>query len=152
VHWDFVFLSQSPGLIDIHVHVYTVTGERGYFPGDNSVYPDGFTFRLGVPRSPMPGARDGEISRTSNSELSIDGGLECRPTAEMALRHKGLIIGVKTAQYTGPDWTTCRTRRRSGNDSEYPDFGTDHAERPVSELVTRDAKNLIPLTESSRRA
>jgi hypothetical protein len=32
------------------------------------------------------------------------------------------------------------------------DFGTDHAERPVSELVTRDAKNPIPLAESSRRS
>src|SRR6185503_4367807 len=38
----------SPGLIDIHVHVYAGTGERGSYEGDNSVYPDGFTFRSGV--------------------------------------------------------------------------------------------------------
>jgi hypothetical protein len=38
------------GLIDIHVHVYAGTGERGSFAGDNSVYPDGFTFRVGVIR------------------------------------------------------------------------------------------------------
>ena len=38
----------TPGLIDIHGHVYTGTGERGSYAGDNSVYPDGFTFRVGV--------------------------------------------------------------------------------------------------------
>src|SRR5262245_9235419 len=38
----------TPGLIDIHVHVFAGTGERRSFAGDNSVYPDGFTFRAGV--------------------------------------------------------------------------------------------------------
>jgi len=38
----------TPGVIDIHVHVYTGTGERNSYAGDNSVYPDGFTFRVGV--------------------------------------------------------------------------------------------------------
>src|SRR4030088_240194 len=38
----------TPGLIDIHVHVYAGTGERRSYAGDNSVYPDGFTFRSGV--------------------------------------------------------------------------------------------------------
>src|ERR1700689_5393068 len=37
-----------PGLIDMHVHVYAGTGQRGAYCGDNSVYPDGFTFRSGV--------------------------------------------------------------------------------------------------------
>ena len=38
----------TPGLVDIHVHVYAGTGERGSYAGDNSVYPDGFTLRVGV--------------------------------------------------------------------------------------------------------
>src|SRR5437762_7113148 len=38
----------TPGLIDIHVHVFAGTGERGSYAGDSSVYPDGFTFRAGV--------------------------------------------------------------------------------------------------------
>src|SRR5436853_5108357 len=38
----------TPGLVDIHVHVYAGTGQRGTYSGDNSVYPDGFTFRSGV--------------------------------------------------------------------------------------------------------
>src|SRR5260370_13499553 len=38
----------TPGLVDIHVHVYAGTGEPGSYAGDNSQYPDGFTFRVGV--------------------------------------------------------------------------------------------------------
>src|SRR5262245_61954532 len=38
----------TPGLVDIHVHVYAGTGERGSYAGDNSQYPDGFTLRSGV--------------------------------------------------------------------------------------------------------
>jgi dihydroorotase len=45
---DVSGLYVSPGLIDIHVHVYAGTGERGSYAGDNSVYPDGFTYRTGV--------------------------------------------------------------------------------------------------------
>src|ERR687891_1550112 len=45
---DVTGLYVTPGLVDIHVHVYTGTGERRSYAGDNSVYPDGFTFRSGV--------------------------------------------------------------------------------------------------------
>src|SRR5262245_22042986 len=38
----------TPGLVDLHVHVYAGTGERGSYAGDNSLYPDGFTLRSGV--------------------------------------------------------------------------------------------------------
>src|SRR5437762_11603210 len=30
----------TPGLVDIHVHVFAGTGERSSYAGDNSVYPD----------------------------------------------------------------------------------------------------------------
>src|SRR5262245_16694084 len=33
----------TPGLVDLHTHVYAGTGERGSYAGDNSVYPDGFS-------------------------------------------------------------------------------------------------------------
>src|SRR5581483_8796750 len=38
----------TPGLVDVHVHAYAGTGAKGAYAGDNSVYPDGFTFRSGV--------------------------------------------------------------------------------------------------------
>src|SRR5262245_34324022 len=45
---DVSDLYVTPGLVDIHVHVYAGTGMRGAYSGDNSVYADGFTFRSGV--------------------------------------------------------------------------------------------------------
>ena len=45
---DVSGLYVTPGLVDIHAHVYAGTGERGSYAGDNSVYPDGFTLRVGV--------------------------------------------------------------------------------------------------------
>jgi dihydroorotase len=45
---DVAGLYVTPGLVDIHTHVYAGTGRRGAYDGDNSVYPDGFTFRSGV--------------------------------------------------------------------------------------------------------
>ena len=45
---DVSGLYVTPGLVDIHVHVYAGTGMRGAYSGDKSVYPDGFTFRSGV--------------------------------------------------------------------------------------------------------
>ena len=45
---DVSGLYVTPGLIDLHAHVYAGTGERNSYAGDNSVYPDGFSFRVGV--------------------------------------------------------------------------------------------------------
>src|SRR5438093_4211477 len=45
---DVTGLHVVPGLVDIHTHVYAGTGEKGSYAGDNSVYPDGFTLRVGV--------------------------------------------------------------------------------------------------------
>ena len=45
---DVSGLYVTPGLIDIHTHVFAGTGEKGSYAGDNSVYPDGFTLRAGV--------------------------------------------------------------------------------------------------------
>jgi len=155
----------TPGLVDIHVHVYAGTGEQGSYAGDNSVYPDGFTFRAGVTTvadAGCAGWRNFEdfkqrvIDRSKTRVLAfinivgngMRGGkfeqdladMEARPTAEMALRHKGLIIGVKTAHYAGPEWTPVERAVEAGTLANIPvmvDFGINHAERPLSELVTR---------------
>ena len=155
----------TPGLVDIHVHVYAGTGERGSYAGDNSVYPDGFTFRAGVTTvadAGCAGWRNFEdfkqriIDRSKTRVLAfinivgngMRGGkfeqdladMEAKPTAEMALRHKDLIIGVKTAHYAGPEWTPVERAVEAGMIANIPvmvDFGINHAERPLSELVTR---------------
>src|SRR5262249_33264644 len=45
---DVSGLYVTPGLVDIHVHVFAGTGEKNSYAGDNSLYPDGFTLRVGV--------------------------------------------------------------------------------------------------------
>src|SRR5262249_37140143 len=155
----------TPGLVDIHVHVYAGTGEQGSYAGDNSVYPDGFTFRAGVTTvadAGCAGWRNFEdfkqriIDRSKTRVLAfinivgkgMRGGkfeqdladMDAKPTAEMALRHKNLIIGVKTGHYAGPEWTPVERAVEAGTLANIPvmvDFGINHAERPLSELVTR---------------
>src|SRR3989442_5495321 len=155
----------TPGLVDIHVHVFAGTGERGSYAGDNSVYPDGFTLRSGVTTvadAGCAGWRNFEdfkqriIDRSKTRVLALlnivghgmRGGkfeqdladMEAKPTAEMALRYKGLIVGVKTAHYAGPEWTPVERAVEAGTLANIPvvvDFGSNHPERPVSELVTR---------------
>jgi len=155
----------TPGLVDIHVHVYAGTGERGSYAGDNSLYPDGFTLRSGVTTvadAGCAGWRNFEdfkqriIDRSKTRVLAflnivgngMRGGafeqnladMEAKPTAEMALRHKGLVVGVKTAHYEGPEWTPVERAVEAGTLANIPvmvDFGSNRPERPMSELVTK---------------
>jgi dihydroorotase len=155
----------TPGLVDIHVHVFAGTGERGSYAGDNSLYPDGFTFRAGVTTvadAGCAGWRNFEdfkqhiIDRSKTRVLvflNIVGhgmrgakyendlsDMEAKPAAEMALRYKGLIVGIKTAHYAGPEWTPVERAVEAGTLANIPvmvDFGTNRKERPMSELVTK---------------
>ena len=154
-----------PGLVDIHTHVYAGTGEKGSYAGDNSVYPDGFTLRAGVTTVADAGSsgwrnfedfkqRIVDRSRTRVLALlnivghGMRGGafeqdladMAVRPTVEMASRHRGLIVGVKTAHYSGPEWTPVERAVEAGISADVPvmvDFGARRAERPVAELVTK---------------
>jgi dihydroorotase len=66
--------------------------------------------------------------------------MEAKPTAEMALRHKDVVVGVKTAHYAGPEWTPVEHAVEAGTLAKIPvmvDFGTDHPERPLDQLVTK---------------
>ena len=155
----------TPGLIDIHVHVYTGTGEPRSYAGDNSLYPDGYTFRAGVTTvadAGCAGWRNFEdfkqrvIDRAKTRVLAfiniVGNGMrgakyendladmQAKPTAEMAQKYKGLIIGVKTAHYAGPEWTPVEQAVEAGTIANIPvmvDFGSNRKERPMSELVTK---------------
>ena len=45
---DVTGLYVTPGLVDIHTHMYATPGHRNAWAGDNSILPDGFSFRVGV--------------------------------------------------------------------------------------------------------
>ena len=155
----------TPGLVDIHVHVYAGTGERGSYAGDNSVYPDGFTLRSGVTTVVDAGSsgwrsfddfKNRVIDRSKTRVLAflniVGAGMrgdtfeqnlsdmEAKPTADMALRHKGVIVGIKTAHYNGPEWTPVERAVDAGTQANIPvmvDFGANRPERPMAELVTK---------------
>ena len=155
----------TPGLIDIHVHVYASTGEPHSYAGDNSVWPDGFTLRNGVTTVADAGSsgyksfedfKQHIIDRSKTRVLAflniVGAGMrgpkyednladmQPQPAADMAKRHKGLIIGIKTAHYAGPEWTPVENAVKAGTLANIPvmvDFGTDHPERPLAVLVTK---------------
>ena len=155
----------TPGLIDIHVHVYASTGEAHSYAGDNSVWPDGFTLRNGVTTVADAGSsgyknfddfKEHIIDRSKTRVLAflniVGAGMrgpkyennladmQPEPAADMAKRHKGLIIGIKTAHYAGPEWTPVENAVKAGTLANIPvmvDFGTDHPERPLAVLVTK---------------
>jgi dihydroorotase len=155
----------TPGLIDIHVHVYASTGELHSYAGDNSVYPDGFTLRSGVTTAADAGSsgyknfEDFKSHVIDHSKtrilafLNIVGAgmrgpkyednqadMEAAPAAAMAKRYPGVIIGIKTAHYTGPEWTPVEHAVQAGTEAHIPvmvDFGSNRKERPISVLLTQ---------------
>src|SRR5437763_10764080 len=158
----------TPGLVDIHVHVYAGTGERGSYAGDNSLYPDGFTLRSGVTTVADAGSsgwrsfddfKNRIIDRSKTRVLAflniVGAGMrgdkfeqnlsdmEAKPTADMAMRHKGLIIGIKTAHYAGPEWAPVERAVEAGTQANIPvmvDFGAHRPERPMAELGTQQLR------------
>ena len=60
--------------------------------------------------------------------------------ADMAKRHPGLIVGIKTAHYAGPEWTPVEHAVEAGKLANIPvmvDFGTNWPQRPISVLLTQ---------------
>ena len=154
----------TPGLIDIHVHVYT--GEKGsaYAAGPNAVPIDAFSLRscvTTVADAGSPGWRnfedykariiDGSKTRVT-AFLNIVGhgmaggkfeqdlnDMEVKPTADMALKHKGVIVGIKSAHYNGPEWAPYERAVEAGRIANIPvmvDFGSARV-RTIKELFER---------------
>jgi dihydroorotase len=160
---DVTGLYVTPGLVDIHVHVFAGTGERRSYAGDNSVYPDGFTLRSGVTTVADAGcagwrnfeelkARIIDRSRTRVlAFLNIVGNgmrgvrfeqdlndMDPRRAAEMAQRHKGLIVGIKTAHYMGRDFAAVDRALAAGEIAGIPimvDFGRVAPQKSLAELL-----------------
>src|SRR5215470_17898014 len=155
----------APGLVDIHVHVYAGTGMRGAYSGDNSVYPDGFTFRSGVTTvvdagssgwRNFPDFKDRVIDRSKTRVFALlnivgkgmGGGpieqdvndMDAEATAKRAMEYKDTVVGVKTAHYAGPEWIPVERAVQAGTKANIPvmvDFGNFRPERPYRELVTK---------------
>jgi dihydroorotase len=154
----------TPGLIDIHAHVYSGTGQAGVLTGDQSVYPDGFTFRVGVTTVVDAGTagwrnfedfKDRVIDRSKTRVLVLlniaglgmsganeqdQSDMEPGPLAEMAKKHSSIVVGVKSAHFGGPEWISVENAVKAGEMANIPvmvDFGANKPERPISELFMK---------------
>ncbi len=154
----------TPGLIDLHVHVYAGTGEKGSYAGDLSLYPDGYTFRNGVTTVVDAGSsgwrnfddfKDRVIDRSKTrvlAELNIVGAgmrgpkyednlddMDGKLTGEKAKKFPGVIVGIKSAHFTGPEWKPFDQAVIAGNIADVPvmiDYGARRIERTLLELVS----------------
>lgn len=159
-------LHVTPGLIDIHVHVFAGEKKNDYAGGDWSLYPDGHTLRscvTTVADAGSSGWRNFEDFKTRVidpsktrvlSFINIVGAgmgsgpieqnvadMEVKPTADMALKHKDLIVGVKSAHFTGAEWTPYERAEEVGRLASIPvmvDFGSNtRAGRSLHDLLTK---------------
>jgi dihydroorotase len=163
---DASHLYVTPGLVDMHVHVFAGEKRNTYAGGDLSVPPDGFTLRncvTTVADAGSSGWRSFDDFKTRIIDhsktrvvafLNIAGvgmregqleqnlaDMEVEPTAAMAMKHKGLIVGIKTAHYMGPEWTPYEKAEEVGRIAGIPvmvDFGSNlRAGRPIAVLFSK---------------
>ncbi|MGH9721146.1 MAG: amidohydrolase/deacetylase family metallohydrolase [Bryobacteraceae bacterium] len=159
---DLRGLYVTPGLIDLHVHVFSTTGIRDAWAGDNSIQPDAFSFRTGVTTMVDAGSsgwrnfetfRHGVIDRARTRVLALiniaglgmitdiveQADFEPGRVAELASKHKDVVVGVKSAHYQKPDWASVDGAVEAGKMAGIPimvDFGYFLPERPYWQLVT----------------
>jgi dihydroorotase len=152
----------TPGLIDIHVHMFPGTADR-YSAGALSVPPDGFTLRSCVTTVADAGSsgwrnfsdfktRIIDQSKTRvTAFLNIVGSgmagiaeqniadMDAKATADMVRKHKGVIVGIKNAHFAGPEWTPYERTAEAGRLANVPimvDFDGP-ATRSLAELFAK---------------
>ena len=157
---DVAGLYVTPGLIDIHVHVYKRTNPP---PGaqDESVNPDAFSFRSGVTTMVDAGSsgwkdfadfRDHIIKRARTRVLAflniVGAGMgtgkendpaemDAEAAARTAKENADLIVGFKSAHYEGPGWPSIDNAVKAGNLTGLPvmvDFGQITKDRNIDTL------------------
>jgi dihydroorotase len=155
---DVTGLYVTPGIIDIHVHTYTGTGNKN-LTGDSSLYPDPLSFRAGVTTEvdagssgwrSFPDFKQRVIDRaktrilafinvagpgmTGKENEDIDG----QQAAAVAKQYPGVVVGFKTAHYSGEGWTSVDAAITAGKATNLPvmvDFGFLTAERNLQTLL-----------------
>lgn len=156
----------TPGLIDMHVHVFGGTSNgQALMNGQNSVGPDEFSFRAGVTTfvdagsSGWRGFEDfkrqtidasqtrvlaflnivGEGMRGGPFEQNIKD-MDAHKTALFAKSYPEDIVGIKLAHYDGHDWAPTDSTVAAGNLSDLPvmiDFGLSDPPLSLEELLMK---------------
>jgi dihydroorotase len=151
----------TPGLIDAHAHVYAGTGERA-LTGDQSLYPDPFSFRTGVTtmvdagtagRRNFPDFRQRVIDRARTrvlAFLNITGvgmastgendlaDLDAEAAARVVRDNRDVVVGIKVAHYSAKGWPDIDAAVKAGKMTGLPvmvDFGYVDGERTLDTLL-----------------
>lgn len=156
----------TPGLIDMHVHVfYGPDPDHAYSNGTASVVPDGFTFRTGVTTvvdAGCAGWRSFPLFKKQvidNSEtrvlalLNIVGegmrgdpyeqntkDMDGKMTGIVAKKYRDYVVGIKVAHYEGPEWTPVDEAEKAGAAADIPvmiDFGGNTPPLSIEELFMK---------------
>jgi dihydroorotase len=156
----------TPGLIDMHVHVYQGTNlDQQYMNGPASVTPDGFTFRVGVTTvvdagcagwRTFPDFKKNIIDRSQTRVLAflnivgdgMRGGpfeqnlkdMDPKVTGQYAIKNKGEIVGIKLAHYSGHEWEPTDLAVEAGKIADMPvmiDFGGADPPLSIEELFMK---------------
>ena len=149
---DATGLHVVPGLIDIHSHVFFGTEKDAYLSNaDTAVQPDSHSFRSGQTTLVDVGGagwrnfcqfKEQVIDRARTRVLSfinivgsgMKGGpveqnladMDAKLTAMRIRQHPGVIVGIKVAHYTGPEWDPVTRAVAAGRETNVPvmvDFG-----------------------------
>lgn len=153
----------TPGLVDMHVHLYTGTGLKS-LTGDQSVYPDGFSFRACTTTMADAGSsgwrnfedfKQRVIDRfktrvfafvnivgdgmNGNNEQDVSS-MDSKAAAAIAKKYPETVVGFKTAHYAGPDWSAVDRVLEAGRMANLPvmvDYGIVVPERPHEEFYLK---------------
>ncbi|MFE7328065.1 amidohydrolase/deacetylase family metallohydrolase [Streptomyces sp. NPDC057565] len=153
----------TPGLIDLHAHLFPGP-ENAYKNGWAGVAPDGFTFRSGVTTAVDTGSsgarsfdlfKKNVIDRSKTRVLAFLnivgegmaggdyesdlGDMDPDMAAAKAKENPDTIVGIKTAHFTGPEWTAVENSVKAAEEADIPvmvDFGNNRPQRPLEQLLT----------------
>lgn len=155
----------TPGLVDIHVHVYAVPGLDPEGLGNICVLPDEHSFRSGVTTMvdagtsgwrTFPDFKAKIIDQARTRVLAwlniVAHGMQtpgyqqdvkemdAAAAAACARQYPGIIVGFKTAHFAGPEWAAVDGAVEAGKLTGLPamvDYGPGNAVRPFSEALKR---------------
>lgn len=161
---DVTGLYVVPGLVDLHAHLYAGTKRGAHAAGQHSVFPDGHTLKACTTTVVDAGSsgwrnfrdfNDGVIALARTRVLvwlnivglGLSGGVHSQNEADMdpemaaktAKEFPDTIVGFKTVQWQGKEWTAVERVLEAGRLANKPvmiDFGRFWPEeRPYQELV-----------------
>ncbi len=152
----------TPGLIDIHVHVWDRSGPDLLTGDSSNVQADAFSFRSGVTTvvdagssgaNTFPDFRDRIIKHTRTRVLAFlnivaagmgsgkeddPSQMNADPAAKTAKANPDIIVGFKSAHYAGAGWESVDGATKAGRATDLPvmvDFGRINQTRTLQTLL-----------------